>query len=242
MGNSVKQKIVRRIDKYIYEKPSNKRRLMELNWAAVFDFAIRGSEWFKRQGLNPGRWALGFPAFYVLYRTLEESRPERILELGLGESTKMTYQYKEHFGASLTVVEHDAEWRDIFCSNWADVSDVVKLLPLEFRGEGINRHVSYSGFVEAVGGKKYDLILVDGPWGSRHDSRNQILDIIEQNMLADDFVIIFDDAQRKGERQTIRKVKKLLKSKNMTFCSDFYVGEQSVCIICSPARRFLTTL
>lgn len=114
----------------------------ELLWARIFDFAIRDSEWFRRQTLNPGRWALGFPALYILFRTLEESRPQRILEFGLGESTRMTGQYAAHFaGVELTVVEQNEEWKATFCSRRPELRDSVKIVPIVSRRKRLPHRV-----------------------------------------------------------------------------------------------------
>ena len=142
------------------------RKLEELTWARIFDFAIRDSEWFRRQSLNPGRWAIGFPGLYILFRTLSEMKPQSILEFGLGESSKLTFQYASHYpGTQLTIVEHDPEWRDVFCRTVFDAGESVRVLPLDIEGNGKNRHCSYRGLIPAVSGKKYDLAVIDGPWG-----------------------------------------------------------------------------
>ena len=42
----------------------------------------------------PGRWAaVGFPYLYVMYRVLNEVRPEMLLEIGTGQTTKMIWIY-----------------------------------------------------------------------------------------------------------------------------------------------------
>ena len=67
----------------------------ELNWSAIFNSAISGSSWFKKQSLYPGRWAAGYPFLYILFRVYNDIKPKRILEFGLGETSKLSYQYIE---------------------------------------------------------------------------------------------------------------------------------------------------
>lgn len=222
---------------------AGKARLDEVYWANILDFTIRGSEWFTQQSLSPGRWALGFPGLYILYRTLQEVRPRTILEFGLGESTKMTFQYHRHFkGTGLTVIEQDAEWAGFFGKNVFDVNKVVKIVPLEVKGEGDREHFSYKGLMSVISGKKYDLIVIDGPWGSKHNSRGQIINIIEADLLAKKFVILLDDTNRKGERETLAAIRETLDKKGVKWAEGVYRGEAYTSVICSAGYKFLTSL
>ncbi len=93
--------------------------IRENNWANIFNSAIGGSIWFKNIPLNVGRWAANYSLFYVLYRILNEIKPQNILELGLGETTKMIQAYKEFHNkeASCTAVEQDKEWIKLRLNN-----------------------------------------------------------------------------------------------------------------------------
>ncbi len=61
----------------------------EILWAEIFRSVTDKSTWLKNRSFAPGRWALGYPALYILYRILNEMKPKSILELGLGQSTRM---------------------------------------------------------------------------------------------------------------------------------------------------------
>jgi len=61
-------------------------------YANVFHDTTSRSEWLNDKVFWPGRSALGYPAMYVTYRILNEMKPKRILELGLGQSTKLISQ------------------------------------------------------------------------------------------------------------------------------------------------------
>lgn len=58
-------------------------------WANIFNNTISNSPWLKDKSFSPGRWGVGYAYLYVMYRVLNEIRPRRILELGLGQSTRM---------------------------------------------------------------------------------------------------------------------------------------------------------
>lgn len=103
----------------------------EIIWGQVFNQAIRGSRWLHDVSLSPGRWAVGYPFLYALYRTLDEMRPTNILELGLGQSTTLISQYAAYFdGVSHTVVEHDASWVS-FYSEGHELSDATAICQLD---------------------------------------------------------------------------------------------------------------
>jgi predicted O-methyltransferase YrrM len=219
------------------------RTLAEISWGQVFDFATRDSEWFQRQQLNPGRWAIGFPAFYVLFRILNDVKPKNILEFGLGESSKMTLQYRAHQkNAQLTIIEQNETWSKLFIQKHPSAEAHIKILPVvqcDVKGHAVN---VYDELIPLLKGNKYDLIFIDGPIGSPAYSRYQFADIIEHNLLADDFVMILDDANRPGEKQTLDDAMKLLQDKGIDFRHAVYSGEKDVFLICSPGLEFLTTL
>ena len=68
----------------------------ENEWAAIFNNTIHDSTWLKDRSFSPGRWAVGYQFLYVMYRILNEIKPERILELGLGQSTRMLSMLQKH--------------------------------------------------------------------------------------------------------------------------------------------------
>jgi hypothetical protein len=219
------------------------RKLDELIWAQTFDHATRDSAWLIRRTFNPGRWAMGFPGLYILYRILSEARPERILELGLGESSRLTHQYRTFYpDTQLTIVEQDCAWRDTFCRTVFDVGDAVRVLPLKTTGCGRSLHHAYEGLLAAVEGEPYDLVVIDGPWGSRRKSRDQIVELIDAGGLAGRFVLLFDDAERRGEKETIRRTEAALKKLGKPYVKGFYRGAKESCVICSADYRFLTSL
>ena len=87
----------------------------EAVWANVFHDATVGSDWLTDKAFWQGRASLGYQAMYVVYRILNEIRPKRILELGLGQSTKLISQYVWANADVLhTVVENNEAWIRFF--------------------------------------------------------------------------------------------------------------------------------
>ncbi len=80
----------------------------EILWAETFNNTISDSNWLKDKSFSPGRWAVGYQYLYAVYRILNAVKPKKILELGLGQSTKLLNQYaKANKDVKHTVVEHD---------------------------------------------------------------------------------------------------------------------------------------
>ena len=218
----------------------------ETVWAAVFNNAITNSTWLKDKTFSPGRWAVGYPALYVIYRVLNEVRPKHILELGLGQSTRMITQYVaanedvDHF-----VVEHDPEWIRFF-ENDCKLAERTQLIQLEREmvpyKEAEEVRV-FKGFEECFASKKFDFIFIDAPYGGDmlQYSRIDVLKILPECLL-DDFVILFDDCERKGEKRTALEMKALLEEKIAGCVYGQYVGRRESDVFCSRNRSFITTL
>lgn len=217
--------------------------LKELNWANVFHDSIRGEDVLKDLPLNIGRWAGNYTFFYVLYRVIKESQPKSVLELGLGESTKFitalidTYKIKRH-----DVIEHDQEWINIYKSKQFNTS-VTKFFHKNLIKTNINdtQHFSYSN-LDGVNLIDYDLYVIDGPYGSKYYSRKEIIDLIKLRDNSKDFIIIIDDSNRIGEKQTIKNLENYFDKESIDFKSTHYHGLKSVYLCCSPNYKFLTSL
>jgi len=221
----------------------NRKWIQEVYWGQKFSFAIKNSQWLIKTNFNVGDWALGFPALYILYRVLNNTKPKSIIEFGLGESTKMTYQYIQSFpNAKLQIIEQNQEWFDFFVRENYDVTINVKILPLDKKIiEGHETNV-YSNLIENISGQKYDFVLIDGPLGSPYFSRSQLIDIVEYDLLEKDFVILLDDYNRAGEQQTVAKCLDLLSKKSITYHTGTYRGNKSMIIICSGKYQYLKSL
>ena len=220
-----------------------RKKTDEINWSIIFNSAITDSSWFKIKSLYPGRWAAGYPLLYILFRVYNDIKPKKILEFGLGETSKLSYQYHEAFSESeLIIIEQDQNWLNFFSTNIHNVISNTILLDIEYKNIGGFETKTYEGLIQKVSGKKFDFILVDGPWGSEHFSRYQIVEIVENGNLADEFVIIIDDYERKGEQETVAKLKDIFKIKNISFVEETYHGIKSTLLICSENYKFLTSL
>lgn len=218
-----------------------KKQNDELIWADIYNSTIANSSWFD-QSVSPGRWAVGYPLLYVLYRILDEQNVNSILELGLGQSSKMTCCYTHtKNNVSHIIVDHNNDWTDFFSHNIDEIFDKSKLVLCDLDYNDVYEHYSYNGFKDSIPILEYDLIIVDGPYGSEHDSRNDILGIIPSR-LASDFVIILDDCEREGEKETFEKLLHILVENGIDCSVGVYSGIKEVRVITSKSRSYLCTL
>lgn len=223
----------------------------EIHWSQIYHDTIIGSEWLLDKAVSPGgpqRWAVGYNFLYALYRILDEMHPKHILELGLGQSTKLTGQYARYFGAMHEVVEHDQEWVDFFCHGWKKLSPqtriyVSPLVEREFDGQ---KYFAYRDFDKIVKNLNApcELILVDGPFGGRSErSRRDILAYLPK-LLSKDFVIMVDDCGRKGELNLLQEIKDILGRNHIEYAFGLYKsgGDCHVGVIACKKWKFFTTM
>lgn len=218
-----------------------KRQNDELIWSQIYNSTVQYSDWF-RENISPGRWAVGYPLLYILYRILDEQKPKCILELGLGQSSKLTcsYTHKE-VDVEHIIVDHNQEWIDFFGNNISHIVDKSTIIKCDLQYDKYDEHKYYKDFEQSLPKLKYDLILIDAPNGSKVNSRIDVLNIIPDR-LADDFVIIVDDCDRLPEQETYNKITRLLFEKGISYSEGIYSGLKDVRIIVSENKKFLCTL
>ena len=183
---------------------------------------------------------------YHLYRILDEIQPKNILELGLGQTTKMTSQYaKFNNDTKVFVVDDNNEWIDTFSNKLSSTDNcTLNYVPSEIFNYKNSENKRYKDLKNHVKDEKFDLIIIDGPNGFIENkfckySRSNIWDLIENNV-ANDFIIIIDDSERAGEMNTINHLEKILQKMNIKFYSMNCSSLNDIYIICSERYKFVT--
>ena len=148
-------------------KHSQKVRTAEESlWADIFNQTVNDSIWLKNKTFSPGRWAVGYPYLYVMYRILNEIKPTNILELGLGVSTKIIGQYAGYYNnVNHTVVENDSEWINFFNRDFK-LSDNTKIEQLDWVFEPFEEAKSvrvFENFQARFSNEQFDFISIDAP-------------------------------------------------------------------------------
>lgn len=218
----------------------------ELLYAHIFNQYIINSSWLYDTAFAPGRAAVGYNYLYVTYRCLDEFKPKNILDIGLGQSTKMFTQYIGHNpGAFHIVVEHDQEWIDFF-KNKQELSSATTIQKcditlIDFEGEKGVR--AYKGFDRVIANKKFDFISIDAPisYDMEVYARIDILPFLTE-CLAENFIILLDDYQRKAEQHTAKLIRTKLTENNIPFVEGVYEGQTTLLMICSENCKFFTSL
>ena len=227
----------------------------ELIWANVFHDAIKGCYWLDRENfaIYPGRAAVGYNYFYVVFRVLNEFKPKNILETGLGQSSRLLGQYvKTHEGCTHNIVEHDANFAKVSQENFhfspASKFNVIPITKMSIKltgggQEGIATVYDVANFKSIVDGQKYDFISIDGPYGfgSHPLARIDILNYLPQ-CLSKSFCIVIDDFDRVGEQNTAAIMRDILSKSGIAFCNRIYSGSKDLYLLASADLGWLITM
>lgn len=212
----------------------------EIYWANVFRDTICDSEWLLKKSFSPGRWAVNYLALYLIFRILNDTKPHNILECGLGQSSKITIQFAEFYKSRLTIFEHNTNWIDFFSRSFAGAEKYIKQVELEQITVCGEASTSYAQFQDKIEGEKYDFVLIDGPVGTEHYSRPNILHVATH--LARSFAIVFDDYERQGEQNTLKIFEEQLSRASIRYRKNIFSSDKSIALLCSPDLEFLMTV
>ena len=215
----------------------------ELLKAQIFNNAIVDSTWLKNKQFAPSGWAMNYDSLYVLYNVLDKMKPQRILEFGLGQSSKIIYQYTAFFKDTFALTyENDEEWVHYFKEGQTLGYDInIRISPVEYVACHGYDSLTYKNNCEELKHEKFNLIIVDGPHGSEHYSRPQILNIVP-HCLSDNFCILVHDSGRVGENETINELCNILSINNIDFLTRKYEAKKAITLITSPNNSFLLSI
>lgn len=232
--------ILNKIVEFLKELRGGSRELL---WAQIWNDTRRGIEWLGDDfGVSPGRWAVGYDYIYVMTRVLEEIRPHKVLDIGLGISTSLISEYFDYYkyvDGYHIVVEHDSRWVKSY-TNRHKLSNLTMIMQRKLIKK--DQYYMYDGFSDLVDSKKFDVISIDGPFGgigkySRRDILTHIPDILNK-----EFVIIVDDMQRIGEQNTFSEIQSILKQHGIEYVTGMYAGKKAVGVIVSIDYKFICTM
>lgn len=217
----------------------------EVLWALNFDRTIRESKWLIDKDFVPGGFAVGNHYLYLLYRMLDSGRFTSVLDIGMGQTTKLITQYARcHKNVSHFIVEEDEEWID-FVGDSYSLADNSQICRLNYKMEEKEEYKVrvYEDFAERFKGEKFGIISIDAPWGGgmKKYSRIDILNILP-DCLKESWAIMIDDTQRWGEQNTVREIISILQKNNIAYQIREFVGEKKFVLIVSQDNRFFCTI
>lgn len=230
--------------KIIMETQINLKEIQRINSRNQFYDLARGIDWMHNLSITAGGWAVGYHYMYVMLRILLNKKPNMILEMGLGQSSKILATYQKSTKCHYDVIEQDEGWYQFFKSEFNLSEDInVYIRPVEqvYNAKYEVRVNIYADFNSIISDKKYELISIDGPWGSEMLSRIDILSNIPQ-CLEKSFCIMLDDYERDGEKNMIFELENLLQNNQIEYHKAVYRGDKEFCLITSKDNHYLCSL
>jgi len=219
------------------------RQCKEVEWANIFHDSIKGRKWLENLPIYPGRWAVNYSFLYILSRILVEYRPEKIIEFGLGESSKIISSFIENEASSSRhiILEQNRGWIDSFTARFT-LSKKSTILHMAVEEEIIHKEKvnCYKGLTDAVA-EVFDLYVIDGPLGSHRYSRYDVCKLAKLLNPADEFVVIMDDYNRIGEQDTAKALIEIVHNKGIKTYSGIYEGNKSQIVLVTEKYRYLTS-
>lgn len=234
-----------------FEKIYNRQE--DLLYAQIWHDTIRDVPWAANiRGISPGRWAVGYNYIYVMTRILNELQPLKVLDIGLGISSVLISTYMDYYTSHEnaekekncdcihTVIEQNSDWCCAFEKNnilsTATRVKICQCIKEKYKEYDV---YAYENFAETIGDIKYDVISIDGPWGSDRYSRTDIVNLLP-NVLSEKFVIIIDDTERKGEQDLINEICHKLDSSGIEYDLGLYHGFSDCTVIAFKGGWFTT--
>lgn len=238
----IKNKIKTILGRFRGPVEENNKLLKEIEWANVYHDSIRDNEDLQKLSLKIGRWAGNYSFFFLVHRILKDFQPKKIVEFGLGESSKFISTYNSS-NANLcehVVIEHDIEWVRIFNDSFQNNN--IHIQHHDLSKKKINGY-EYNGYdnVKDIPADA-DFYLIDGPFGSPNYSRYDILSVLERIRPEQEFILILDDFNREGEQQTAIQILNMFESKGKQVFSVKYEGVKAQFVLVTEKFRYVLSL
>ena len=176
----------------------------------------------SRLGLEDLYYPVGSAAnhslLYLITRCFTELPVSRVLEMGAGQSSILMSQLNDRLQreAVITTVEHDPQWAARIQGQVKHRVEIAALVPKTIDGHSISHYGGEYFDSSAL----YDFVLVDGPpaHGNKDMALNRIgaVELLEKN-LAESFVIVVDDAERRGEDVLVELIRRKLRKDSRDF-------------------------
>jgi hypothetical protein len=232
------KKIKSLLDAFREGLDENKKAIKEVEWANIYHDSIRDNDDLQKLSLKIGRWAGNYSFFFLLHRILKDFQPPKIVEFGLGESSKFISTYNRSIGNKHehTVIEQDNNWTNIFNDSFPNDNVTIQHHPLQKKTVKGHEYNGYKNIEEIP--NDADFYLIDGPFGSPHFSRYDILYVLEKISLEKEFILILDDYCREGEQETAAEILLMFKEKGKKIYSTKIEGSKSQFILVTEKYKY----
>jgi predicted O-methyltransferase YrrM len=159
-----------------------------------------------------GHWAISPDFARILVDVILDRKPGLILELGSGVSTLLCGYCLERNGhGAIVSIEHEDEFVRAAAENIRkhSLDQFVRVIYAPLREITLRRR-SYrwydkDSFMDKIRAQKVDVLIVDGPPAKiGEDARYPAIPMLFDR-LADQAIVLVDDARRPDERKTVRR-------------------------------------
>jgi hypothetical protein len=162
--------------------------------------------------------AANYSLLYLVWRCVRDLPITSVLELGAGQSTLLLDRARAAFASRFAVrtIEHDAFWAKAVADNVGHRVVHAALAPLVVE----QRAITYYDLAQVLDDQQlFDLVIVDGPpseSAATRYNRSGCAALLER-CLAEDFVVIVDDAERDGEAAAVDACRAALHRQGRSF-------------------------
>jgi hypothetical protein len=191
----------------------------------------------------------------AIVKILALCSPDSVLELGSGQSTKVLTQYaRSHPEAQVLTIEEDEAWHRRLSSTLdAPANHRYETRQLERREvtlpnkRGTVETTWYSDGESLLDGRRFQLVIVDGPTNSRRGdefvrySRSGFIPLLP-SILAGSFAVVIDDTDNFGYVMTAQAMEQAIAATGRRVHCFHVHGVKSQTILCSPDWLFLRSV
>lgn len=207
----------------------------ELRSRDLFSRIENHLDWLPKP-LLPIGGAAGALLLYLLSRCLTETKVSYALELGAGTSTRVLNAWANKFDGRVVTLEQDLDWATKLSKEIDGGQHRILNCQLTDVMVGSHKTKWYDVSDNLSVKDKFDLVLVDGPIGTKRFSRLGVLNVVENN-LADEWTIIWDDLHRPGDLESFGELLEMLRKRNILHEHVVVDGDRSVGLVFTPAYR-----
>lgn len=165
----------------------------------------------ERYGIEDDFYPIGSAAnyslLYLVLRICKEIKPRSVLDIGAGQTSMLWSRLAGSGAPKVLTVEHDPEWSRVVQTR---IEQPILLSPLREARAGEHRVLTYD-WDEIRAHGPFDVIVCDGPHGTTRWSRLGVINMLDET-LPEDFVLVMDDAERAGERESVAALRARLET------------------------------
>ena len=166
----------------------------------------------RRTGIEDRYYPVGSAAnhslLYIILRFMIERRGIDVLDVGSGMTSLLLSDLAAKISDTrVTTLEHDPDYAALISPQISHELVRAPLVPTVIDGRTVQFYD-----LAPLKSLRFDLIIVDGPPGTRRWSRFGAVHLFNR-YLKDEFLFVLDDADRKGELDTILTLLKHARNK-----------------------------